>query len=475
MDNTQITIYDFFSHFILNISERKNASFNNQTSSFNASTISNSLLTSRPQLQQPIIRNESFHSQYEQHGYLQPTHQVEQKSVRTSAQILPDQGYVPLMMPAVSSNFSTSKSFQSFQKFTPAQQTFASSKTITTSPTARSRSYEHSQTGVSYSRQVPVLHQNSPLKVDTGSVKDLYSSSKENSASPTYLERFHSPTKRSNYSFERYQQSIGVVNPGTQFKPFETRGDSFASKFKKFDKSNKETYYNAIEHQQQQPDSDSRTFHRTTDLAEQEFIFRPSTGTGLSIQTTALTSPRKAQVEATVSPQYKSYLNTETQQEQMYRYEPARIELVRRLPPVVRTREDGMVKLELEVSGGNDIQVSWYKNGVPMRDSPQTRIVNNGFGLHSLIIPQLFGEDSGLYKVLITSPLSGQQLESYCQLIVEGFYLQTSSSFFIYDVSHFYRSSFFYSSYTKNAAKYPRNILLLFSVIVTCLSLLLSI
>jgi hypothetical protein len=425
----------FFSHFHPNVSD-KNAAFDHQTNSyFNTSVISNSLFNSRPQQppQQPVIKNESYYSQYDQQQrFSQPT-QVEQKSVRTSAHILPDQGQVPLMMPVTaapatrssSASFSTSKSFQHISPTQHTQtRTIATTYTpATTSPTARSRSYEHSQTETSFSRQVPVLHQGSPLKVDTGSARDLYSRYEhdDNSgSSPTYLERFHSPTKKSNYSFERYQQSLGTASSGPQFKPFETRGDSFASKFNNFGKANKTTYYNEIE--QQQPNSDARTYHKSvTDLAEQEFIFRPSTGTGLNLQT-PVTSPRRPIVEEPISPQFKSYANSESQQQQMYHYEPARVELVRRLPPVVRKREGGMVKLELEISGGDsNTQVSWFKNGILMRDAPDTRIVSNGYGLHTLIIPELFGEDSGLYKVLISSP-SGGHLESYCQLVVEGFY-----------------------------------------------------
>lgn len=90
----------------------------------------------------------------------------------------------------------------------------------------------------------------------------------------------------------------------------------------------------------------------------------------------------------------------------------------KKLPPIVKKREGQAVKLEVEVCGVPEPQVAWYKDGILVRNSPDTRLTSN-FGLHTLIIPEAFNEDSGIYKAVVTSPLGA--LESFCQLIVEGF------------------------------------------------------
>lgn len=95
-------------------------------------------------------------------------------------------------------------------------------------------------------------------------------------------------------------------------------------------------------------------------------------------------------------------------------------ELLKKLPPVLRKPEGQQVRFEIEVDGSlppQSIQVSWFKDGMHVRNSPDTRLASN-FGLHTLIIPEVFYEDSGLYKVLVQTPLGN--LESFCQLVVEG-------------------------------------------------------
>jgi hypothetical protein len=328
------------------------------------------------------MQNERFYSQQQQ----QSQFNIESsRPVRTSALIMPDQGRVPLMMPAPSAH-TTSRSFHSFQQIMPTSTSVYKQSSQASPPqTTRSRSYENSQADVSYA----TLHQHSPLKVTTGSpsfhhsAKELNTSSwsppHQNSASPSavsgYDERFHSPTRRSNYSFERYQQSIGVVSPGTQFRPFETRGgnDFFSQKFKKY------------------------------------------AGSGSK--------------ESTHSPPLKTFSTTFTQQQQQLgsQRQPVSIELVRGLAPMARLREGDLFKLELEVRTSGEqqqAQVAWYKDGMLLRDSADSRMLTTGYGSHALIIPRVFREHSGVYKALVTCYTStgGQQLDTSCQLIVEGVY-----------------------------------------------------
>lgn len=94
-------------------------------------------------------------------------------------------------------------------------------------------------------------------------------------------------------------------------------------------------------------------------------------------------------------------------------------QLLKRLPPVLKKNEGDSARLEIEISVTEpQPQVTWFKDDLHVHNKPDTRITSN-FGLHTLIIPEVFCEDSGLYKVLVSSPLG--TVESVCQLIVEGF------------------------------------------------------
>jgi hypothetical protein len=95
-------------------------------------------------------------------------------------------------------------------------------------------------------------------------------------------------------------------------------------------------------------------------------------------------------------------------------------QFLRKLAPVIKRAEGQHVKLELEVSGVPEPKVSWFKENMHVRNSPDSRITSK-FGVHTLVIPEVFAQDSGIYKALVTSPLG--ILESYCHLIVEGFFL----------------------------------------------------
>lgn len=93
--------------------------------------------------------------------------------------------------------------------------------------------------------------------------------------------------------------------------------------------------------------------------------------------------------------------------------------LLRRLPYLIKKKEGQPVKLEIEVSGVPEPTVEWFKDNNKINDSPDTRLTKNQNN-HTLIIPESFCEDSGLYKALITSPVSNTHLETACQLVVEG-------------------------------------------------------
>jgi hypothetical protein len=98
---------------------------------------------------------------------------------------------------------------------------------------------------------------------------------------------------------------------------------------------------------------------------------------------------------------------------------PGAPQFLRKLAPVLKRNERQQARLELEVSGTPEPQVHWFKDGMPIKNTPDTRL-SSTFGLHTLVIPEVFREDSGVYRALVTSPLG--TLESFCHLIIEGFF-----------------------------------------------------
>ncbi len=95
-------------------------------------------------------------------------------------------------------------------------------------------------------------------------------------------------------------------------------------------------------------------------------------------------------------------------------------QFIRKLAPAIKRNEGQYAQLELEILGVPEPHVTWFKDNVHLRNSTDTRI-SSKFGVHSLVIPEVYAQDSGIYKALITSPLG--ILESYCHLIVEGVFL----------------------------------------------------
>ena len=75
-------------------------------------------------------------------------------------------------------------------------------------------------------------------------------------------------------------------------------------------------------------------------------------------------------------------------------------------------------RLEIEVSGTPQPIVNWFKNNALIRSSPDIQIVQEA-GSHTLSIPEIFVEDSGFYKAVISSHLG--VLETVCEISVEGF------------------------------------------------------
>ncbi len=92
-------------------------------------------------------------------------------------------------------------------------------------------------------------------------------------------------------------------------------------------------------------------------------------------------------------------------------------QFLRKLAPVIKRGEGQYAQLQLEISGIPEPQVTWFKDNMHVKNSPDTRIFSK-FGIHTLVIPEVFDQDSGIYKALITSPLG--ILESCSHLIVEG-------------------------------------------------------
>jgi hypothetical protein len=91
--------------------------------------------------------------------------------------------------------------------------------------------------------------------------------------------------------------------------------------------------------------------------------------------------------------------------------------ITRRLAPEMRMFEGQVARFEISVVGNLESEVVWYKDGTLLRNTPDTRLAYQN-GVYSLVIPEIFPEDSGLYKVAIKNPLGYD--ESICRLIVQG-------------------------------------------------------
>ena len=87
------------------------------------------------------------------------------------------------------------------------------------------------------------------------------------------------------------------------------------------------------------------------------------------------------------------------------------------MPTFLRFSDGQPARLEVEVYGEPTPVVTWFKDNVMIRNSNNMQISSNGT-VHSLKIPEIFTEDSGVYKVVVASPLG--KFESECEVKVEG-------------------------------------------------------
>ena len=86
------------------------------------------------------------------------------------------------------------------------------------------------------------------------------------------------------------------------------------------------------------------------------------------------------------------------------------------LPNVLYFSEGQPARLEIEVAGNPTPQISWFKDNYVVCHSEDCQIISNK-GSHVLKMPEIYIEDSGLYKAVITSSLGKN--ETVCQVIVD--------------------------------------------------------
>ena len=92
-----------------------------------------------------------------------------------------------------------------------------------------------------------------------------------------------------------------------------------------------------------------------------------------------------------------------------------------KLPPLIRRSEGEPIKLEVNIIGNPAPEVFWYKDNILLKNTPEIRLladVTPEKDVHALLIPELFPEDNGLYKIIARNLLGTD--ESDCRLVVEG-------------------------------------------------------
>ena len=92
--------------------------------------------------------------------------------------------------------------------------------------------------------------------------------------------------------------------------------------------------------------------------------------------------------------------------------------IIRRLAPELRRPEGQAMKFDVTITGNPEPEVFWYKDNLLLKNTPDTRLTSEN-GVHALVIPEIFPEDNGLYKVVAKNFLGVD--ESICRLIVQGF------------------------------------------------------
>jgi Immunoglobulin I-set domain len=91
--------------------------------------------------------------------------------------------------------------------------------------------------------------------------------------------------------------------------------------------------------------------------------------------------------------------------------------ITRRLAPEMRKHEGQVARFEVHVAGSPEPDVYWYKDTILLKNTPDTRLTSES-GVHTLVIPEIFPEDSGLYKCVTRNQIGSD--ESVCRLIIEG-------------------------------------------------------
>ena len=94
-----------------------------------------------------------------------------------------------------------------------------------------------------------------------------------------------------------------------------------------------------------------------------------------------------------------------------------------KLPTIIRRSEGEPIKLEVNIIGNPVPEVFWYKDGTLLKNTPDTRLTSDVTpekDVHALFIPEIFPEDSGVYKIIARNVLGVD--ESGCRLIVEGYF-----------------------------------------------------
>ena len=116
-------------------------------------------------------------------------------------------------------------------------------------------------------------------------------------------------------------------------------------------------------------------------------------------------------------------------------------QLLRSLPNYLRFSDGQPAHLEVEVSGNPAPFVTWFKNGLLIRSSPEAQISSNA-GVHTLIIPEIYVEDSGVYKAVVASHLG--VLESLCEITVEGYSSNSISKYIFYSFISYFQSIIYF-------------------------------
>ena len=91
-------------------------------------------------------------------------------------------------------------------------------------------------------------------------------------------------------------------------------------------------------------------------------------------------------------------------------------QFVKPLPSFLRFSEGQPARLEID-TGSSAPVVTWYKDNMIIRNTPDTQITANS-SLHTLRLPEIYPEDSGLYKAVIQT--ATDKTESVCEVRVES-------------------------------------------------------